>query len=195
MVEKNNINNFTVSELEQAIETYPWFTLARNEYFKRILRLGQENIADASKQIGIFVLSRSFICKTMNERQTNDSQVAITPSETKPKYYVVGGDYFGKDDFEELEKSGGAYENISFNPISSTLSNAGQSYDDIPSEPETDDSFKPDDLPCTETLAGIYVDQGFYQKAIDVYSKLILLYPEKNIYFATLIEKIKSNYK
>ena len=44
----------------------------------------------------------------------------------------------------------------------------------------------------TETLAKIYADQGYYDKAIEVYAKLILLYPEKSTYFATLVNEIKS---
>ena len=46
----------------------------------------------------------------------------------------------------------------------------------------------------TETLAAIYADQGYYDKAIEVYAKLILLYPEKSTYFATLVNEIKSKY-
>ena len=33
-------------------------------------------------------------------------------------------------------------------------------------------------------------DQGYYEQAKDIYSKLILAYPEKNAYFAALIEKL-----
>ncbi len=43
----------------------------------------------------------------------------------------------------------------------------------------------------SETLALIHVDQGHYQKAIEMYEKLSLKYPKKRSYFATQIKNLK----
>ncbi|MBL1409665.1 hypothetical protein [Sphingobacterium faecale] len=45
----------------------------------------------------------------------------------------------------------------------------------------------------TETLANIYIDQALYLKAIEVFKKLILKYPEKKSYFATQIQELEKN--
>jgi tetratricopeptide (TPR) repeat protein len=44
----------------------------------------------------------------------------------------------------------------------------------------------------TETLADLYVQQKNYQKAIEIYNKLILKFPEKKTYFAIQIKKTQS---
>jgi hypothetical protein len=49
--------------------------------------------------------------------------------------------------------------------------------------------FKQDMM--TETLAKIYQKQGKYDKALEIYNTLRLKFPEKNAYFAALIEKLE----
>lgn len=43
----------------------------------------------------------------------------------------------------------------------------------------------------TEAMAEIWIKQGNYRKAIDVYSKLSFIFPEKSVYFASQIEILK----
>lgn len=47
-------------------------------------------------------------------------------------------------------------------------------------------------LPVSETLAKVFESQGNYPLAISIYEQLILIFPEKKIFFADQIEKIKS---
>lgn len=108
--------------------------------------------------------------------------------------YVVGGDYFSKADIDSLENK---QENISLNylkgagsatPGSGAVAEGGASAKD---DSSGEISLEIDSPLCTETLASIYAQQGYYQQAIEIYSKLCLLYPEKSAYFATLVKEVK----
>lgn len=108
--------------------------------------------------------------------------------------YVVGGDYFSKADIDSLENK---QENISLNylkgagsatPGSGAVAEGGAIAKD---ESSGEISLEIDSPLCTETLASIYAQQGYYQQAIEIYSKLCLLYPEKSAYFATLVKEVK----
>ena len=95
----------------------------------------------------------------------------------KRKVRVVGGDFFSQDQYDDVRKDGDAM----FSDLASRIQ---------PSRPEAEN----DDILrsfCTETLAQIYADQGYYKQAKNIYSRLVLLYPEKNAYFAALIEKLE----
>lgn len=120
--------------------------------------------------------------------------------------YVVGGDYFSKADIDSLENK---QENISLNylkgagsatsggsatPGSAAMQGSGSAAEGgaiAKDESSGEISLEIDSPLCTETLASIYAQQGYYQQAIEIYSKLCLLYPEKSAYFATLVKEVK----
>ena len=57
---------------------------------------------------------------------------------------------------------------------------------EISSEPEDSEKL-PEDEYLTETLAGIYIKQGRYLKALEIIKRLNLNIPKKNAYFADQI--------
>jgi len=117
-------------------------------------------------------------------------------TEQKPKFVLAGGDYFSKKDFEqiELDTSKPLDSFIAEKPSLLRSAMSGKSIKPVPEEELEDDQNFEDASFYTETLASIYVEQGFYKRALDVYAKLILLFPEKSAYFATLVKEIKNNY-
>ena len=104
--------------------------------------------------------------------------------ENAPKYIILGGDYFTKEDFASLEEM----PSFRVGAIGSSSESQSVANEEVACESDSDDS----DIFYTETLAAIYAEQGYYEEAMKVYSKLILLYPEKSAYFATLVNKVKS---
>jgi hypothetical protein len=57
-------------------------------------------------------------------------------------------------------------------------------------KPKSIDSIDFEEI-ISETLAKLYIKQGHKEKGIRMYDKLILKFPEKSVYFASEIEKLK----
>ena len=90
---------------------------------------------------------------------------------------VAGGDFFSPEQYAAVRKD----EDNVFSNFKS------ERYD----EPEGRRWDDPELGFCTETLAAIYADQGYFVEAKKIYSRLILRYPEKSAYFASLIENLR----
>ncbi|MBR4788346.1 MAG: hypothetical protein IK030_01370 [Bacteroidales bacterium] len=187
-----NLRELNLEELNGVVNLYPWFGGARKELCRRMSELGEgawsdERYADAALYVG----SRRIVAEMAHKGHTidfSDSDVkellrsyiddsSGSAPEQERRVIVVGGDYFSKAQYEQVRKD-------SDRVFSSFAQKAqAEGYVEIPETDFTD--F------CTETLAQIYAEQGYYEQAAAIYSKLILRYPEKSAYFAALIEKIK----
>ena len=187
-----DIRKLTLEELVGVVSIYPWYSGARRELCARMSRMGEEALSDRqfadaalhmpSRRILADMVRGSMqqdwadaevedIIKSYTEQQRSE-EVAVK------KVYAGVGDYFSQEEYDQVRRD----EDNVFSRYAAKARNSKSEPADAPAEPVFD--------LYTETLAQIYAEQGYYDQAKDIYSKLILAYPEKNAYFAALIQKI-----
>lgn len=106
-----------------------------------------------------------------------DGEYSPSPSVNSRPVRVVGGDFFSPEQYASVRRD----EDNVFSGFKT------ERYQ----EPDGRRWEDPEFGFCTETLAAIYADQGYFVEAKKIYSRLILRYPEKSAYFASLIEKLR----
>ena len=202
-----------MDELAGVINMYPWFGAARKELCARMSKVGGSEWGKAQySEAAMYVASRTLISdivRSVRREDYSDKDVetlikeyirpsvavvrqAHQPAEapgspegiysSSPAGYtrsvrVAGGDFFSPEQYAAVRKD---EDNVFANFRS-------ERYD----EPEGRRWEDPEFGFCTETLAAIYADQGYFAEAKKIYSRLILRYPEKSAYFASLIEKLQ----
>ena len=189
-----NLKSLTMDELAGVVNLYPWYGAARKELCQRMAGMGGESwgVSQFSDQ-AMYVGDRGMIAEIMRQGKSADyadkdlesllgtyidekkrEEKSKTESEGR-KVHVVGGDFFSQTDYEKVRK---AEDNVFVpQPIKKK---AGQE------SPEGGTGL---DF-CTETLAQIYAEQGYFEQARKIYAKLILAFPEKSAYFASLIKEL-----
>lgn len=191
-----SLSSLSIQELEQTVDAYPWFAAARRELFLRQVRSGGKDAAEAAAEAALYVPSRAMLWRAAFPRKAEEAPAApAAPTrQPRPRYILAGGDYFSRRDFEDLEKSGEAFSfsRIQLSDVEEADAPAGQK--PAATADKAAESAK-ETVVCTETMARIYERQGHFDRAIEVYKKLILLYPEKSAYFAALIDKIETKIK
>ena len=189
------MKRLNLDELVGVVNLYPWFGGARVELCERMSRMGGDawgvsQYADAAMYVGareklaeMMRASRKHSWNDADVEQilksylSEEKQEAVEEAEPRRQVYVVGGDYFSQADYEKVRSS----ETNVFSRY------AAKARNDREYTEEREEEF---DL-YTETLAQIYAEQGYYEQAKAIYSKLILAYPEKSAYFAALIQKLE----
>ena len=187
-----DLKKLNLDELVGVVNLYPWFGGARVELCERMNKMGGDvwgvsQYADAAMYVGarekLACLVRSSCRNDLGDadvEQILKSYIAEPEpvEDVRPRrVHVVGGDFFSQADYDKVRKS----DDYVFSRY------AAKAKEEKSYEPVREEEF---DL-FTETLAQIYAEQGYYEQAKNIYSKLILAYPEKSAYFASLIRKIE----
>jgi len=189
-----DIRKLSLDELLGVVNLYPWFGGARKELCERMHRMGgdawgESQYADAA----MYIPSRTRLVdmvRTSGGQDWTDTDVETLlkkyiserddqelQDRQQRRVHVIGGDYFSQDDYDRVRKSDdGVFSRYA------AKARQEKSYEEIK---ETEFDL------YTETLAQIYLEQGYPEQAKSIYSKLLLANPEKNAYFAALIRKIE----
>ena len=214
-MEAVSLKNYSIAELEKLVDAYPWYAAARRELFLKMSAMGEEYRRDALHHVSLYlypdysVFREGYVLSSAASAdedfnaeepvcELDFSEISSGPSSEEPvpeyspeaeveietpaaerterKVYVVGGDYFMPEDLRDVQGQD-----------LSSLDTSGKAMRIEDSADFTDEAF------YTETLARIYADQELYDRANEVYEKLILLYPEKSAYFAALKSDIKKH--
>ena len=188
MVNQTDMHDIPLEELSSIISVYPWYAGARMELCRRMAEAGALSDSQVA-ETALHLCERNAVTpllRTGRETDLSDKDVrrivdSFIPEPTTdapaPRVVVVGGDYFSQDQYEAARKEGDSI----FSQFAAKAREEGY----------VEEKAEPDEEPLlTETLAGIYLEQGYTQEAIDIYSQLSLRYPEKSVYFAALIDEI-----
>ena len=184
MVEPIKINRLNLEELMGVINTYPWYGAARKELCIRMAARGAcsgTQYADAALYIGSRKILSDIARKGVVNDYSDNTVGDMVRESSEKKIVVIGGDYFSQTQYNEVRKS----DDGIFSSFASREADADLGTIEL-EEGDLGDFY-------TETLARIYVEQEYYDKAKEIYSKLSLRYPEKSVYFAALIEKLDNN--
>ncbi len=188
-----DIRKLTLDELVGVVSLYPWFGGARKELCKRMRNMGEGWDVAQYADAAMYVSAREKISDVMRSGAKGDWSDAdvekliksylsekqqVQENTESRKVYAGVGDYFSQEDYDNVRTSDD-------NVFSRYAAKARKE------KPEQSSTDVVEDIGFyTETLAQIYAEQGYYSQAKKIYSKLILAYPEKSAYFATLIQKI-----
>ncbi|WP_417153682.1 hypothetical protein [Rikenella microfusus] len=173
------------ARLYDIVQAYPWFTLGR---YMQLRSLRDSDPAGYSR-----VLRRADVRLFVHPwpRLLSDN----APATGAPLPFSCG---MSPESYPETGY--GAQRPDTVSVIDEFLSNENAGERIAPPPPEAEgaqedisaESVAEDGEIATETLAGIYLAQGLPDRAIEIYYKLSLKYPEKSVYFANLIADVRA---
>jgi hypothetical protein len=193
MVNHIDIHALNLDELTGVVNLYPWYAAARLELCRRMFAMGENAwseeefaaqalyVADRGKFSDLVRGIRRVDCSDKDAETLLAAYMEPTVTATEAPVHsvrVVGGDYFSQAQYDKVREGS--------DHVFSRLAGRPQGEVSVQEEDTTEIAERF----ATETLAQIFVEQGRYEEAKRIYSRLILDIPEKSAYFASLIDKL-----
>lgn len=175
-----DIDKMSSEELAALVEQYPWFAAGRVELCRRTAGRDPAQYSEVAAYAGDLSLLYRWSRHDHVQDMSDNEVKTVIKGATQGRVRVAGGDFFSQDEYNEVKEDGDDFMAAAARAISGDPERHGQ-----PS-PVT---F------CTEALAEIYAEQGYFDQARYIYSQLILRYPEKSAYFAVLIDELNKKEK
>ncbi|MCQ2360515.1 MAG: hypothetical protein MJ009_03410 [Paludibacteraceae bacterium] len=184
------LNEKSLEDLRRLVQEYPYFQTAVLLYLRNLKNTGDLAYTSELKRTALLVADRTRLEEVMEGKFEELKSEKLKKKSEK----LMKEEREELEEFDELKESAPKLqhqdlidrfitENPRIKPVGSdTLTDTTV----IVAEDEnvTDSIF-------TESLAKIYIKQKQYSKAIRIFEKLNLKYPEKSSYFADQIEKLQ----
>lgn len=174
------------AELYELVRSYPWFTLGRYMQLRSLLNTDPDGYNRAARLVDVRLFAHPYPRILLTDDENRATVPAFLPpspvaasmvySQESADTVSVIDDFLNKDISPKITP-----------PPAPIPGSAYWQEEDISA-----DSVAQDGEIATEILAEIYLAQGLPDRAVEIYYKLSLKYPEKSAYFANLIAGIQA---